>query len=101
GLVALAAALAGALPTPARESLVRALIAAPMEASGLDEKAVQMVKEGRVAEAEALLRKALSVDPSSFFARYHLGELQQRQGKNPEALESFRQALARDGGYSW
>jgi hypothetical protein len=61
--------------------------------SELVASAVALGKENRLDEAEALLRRAIESDPSSYAAHYNLGVALERAGKFDEAVERFRRAI--------
>lgn len=50
--------------------------------------------DGRAAEAEEFLKKAIGVDRSDSDASYLLGKAYEAQGKYPEAVEVYKNALA-------
>jgi tetratricopeptide (TPR) repeat protein len=51
---------------------------------------------GQPNEAETLLREALQYDPDLSQARYHLGRALEKEGRETEAIEEYRTAIARD-----
>jgi tetratricopeptide (TPR) repeat protein len=72
------------------------LIANPHDAAlqfGLGEA---LLREGRLGEAEANLRRAAELDPSDWSSRFGLGTAQYQRGRTDEALASWRAALALD-----
>ena len=62
------------------------------EVLALNHKAIDMQAQGQHAEAEALLRQALSLEPSNFFTLYSLGVSRSAQTDSPGALVFFNQA---------
>jgi len=59
-------------------------------------RADDLVNEDRLAEAEALLRRALQADPGSFDLRDRLADVLLSTGRRAEALQERRQALERN-----
>jgi len=55
-----------------------------------------LLREGRLPEAEASLRRAADLDPTDWSSRFGLGTAQYRQGRTAEALASWRAALELD-----
>ena len=55
-----------------------------------------LLREGRLADAEAALFRAAELDPSDWSARFVLGTALYQQGHTAEALASWRAALALD-----
>ena len=58
-----------------------------------EDGAVITTRLGAVGVAEALLRKALSLNPASADAHYQLGGLMNRKGNLGEAMENYRAAI--------
>ena len=55
-----------------------------------------LLREGRLADAEAALRRAADLDVTDWSARFALGTAQYQQDRTQEALASWRTALALD-----
>jgi tetratricopeptide (TPR) repeat protein len=55
-----------------------------------------LVREGRLTDAEASLRRAADLDPRDWSARFGLGTALYQQGRTAEALASWRAALELD-----
>jgi Tfp pilus assembly protein PilF len=68
--------------------------AQPKNASITDSLGWVQFKQGKVAEAEATLRRAATLNPYSPEVRKHLGEILLSQGKLREAAEQWERALA-------
>ncbi|KFN42091.1 tetratricopeptide repeat-containing sulfotransferase family protein [Arenimonas metalli] len=60
-------------------------------------QAAALHRQGRRAEAIALLRQALAADPGLADAWYELGYLLRAEGHHEEALQAYGEALARGG----
>ena len=58
--------------------------------------AIQHHQAGRLAEAEALYRQILDVQPNHADARHHLGVIAYQLGRHEPAIEMIRQALVFD-----
>jgi tetratricopeptide (TPR) repeat protein len=58
------------------------------------DRALEMFERGRWAEAEAELRKALSLNPDQADWHYNLGMTLEAAGRDPEALASYERAIA-------
>ncbi|GLH68547.1 hypothetical protein GETHPA_00800 [Geothrix rubra] len=80
---------------PEAASLIEASAkATPDNGNVVDSLGWAQFKLGRVAEAEATLRRATSLSPFSPEVRKHLGEVLLKQGKLEEAAEQWERALA-------
>lgn len=55
-----------------------------------------LLREGRLLEAEASLRRAAELDPTDWSAQFGLGTAQYQQGRTDEALANWRTAVALD-----
>ena len=55
-----------------------------------------LLRDGRLADAEAALRRAADLDVTDWSARFALGTAQYQQDRTAEALASWRAALALD-----
>jgi predicted TPR repeat methyltransferase len=55
--------------------------------------AVQLLNEGRLAQAEALLQAVISADAQSADAHHFLGVLRAKQGRGDDAIQLIRRAL--------
>lgn len=77
----------------AGEALDKALALSP-DADTLDARAACAMQAGRPADAEPLLRRALTASPSHVSARVRLGRLLVDAGKHADALPHFDAALA-------
>jgi tetratricopeptide (TPR) repeat protein len=55
-----------------------------------------LLRDGRLADAEAALRRAADLDVTDWSARFALGTAQYQQDRTEEALASWRAALALD-----
>ncbi|HVW73515.1 MAG TPA: tetratricopeptide repeat protein [Rhizomicrobium sp.] len=64
----------------------------------LGRQAVALHQQGRMAEAEALYRRVLDIDPRVFPALYLLGVLRLEQGDGEEAIRLIERALALNPG---
>lgn len=64
-----------------------------MEASRLVDEGFHLIREGRFAEAETTLRKAIQVNPYNATAHGNLGGVFYRQGKFAEAIPWLEKAL--------
>lgn len=67
-------------------------------AFSLNNRAYRLQKQGRHADAEPLLRRALELDPSHAYARYNLGWCLLEQGKASEALPHLKITAAQQPG---
>ncbi len=65
-----------------------------MELQSLFDQAMQMHKQGRLADAEPLYLQVLQTAPGTAGAHYLLGMLKAQQGRMTEALEGYERALA-------
>jgi tetratricopeptide (TPR) repeat protein len=54
----------------------------------------ELVRQGRLDDAERLLRRALALDPSEVLARAHLGRIAMDRGRSEEAVAWYRDAIA-------
>ena len=52
-----------------------------------------LLRENKIAEARETLSRLVALDPTDAEARYHLGELELREGKPELAIHEFRQAV--------
>lgn len=68
--------------------------ATPNNGNVVDSLGWAQFKLGRIAEAEATLRRAVELSPFSPEVRKHLGEVLVKQGKLAEAIEHWDRALA-------
>jgi predicted Zn-dependent protease len=78
---------------------VRAPAPRPEQRSGesamaLNNRAYRLQRQGRHAEAEPLLRRALALDPDNAYAQYNLGWSLVAQGKAREALVPLQRTAA-------
>lgn len=64
------------------------------DASTLNERAIAHMEAGRLALAEADLRRALSMTPDSVAAHCNLGIVLRRAGAGPESIEQLERAVA-------
>ena len=62
----------------------------------LSEQAFQLAGQGRLEEAEAAYRQALSMAPGLLGARFNLAVLLARQGKNDQSAQELRACLKQD-----
>jgi protein O-mannosyl-transferase len=60
---------------------------------------VALERDGRLAEAEPHIRRAIRLKPDRYRAYYNLGCLAVRQGRHAVAEQAFRDALARHPGH--
>lgn len=79
----------------AERALARRMAAAPADLEALDLAGRLAWARGRLPEAEAALRGALALDPSSRFHAVKLAEAVARQGRVEEALRILDEALSR------
>jgi class 3 adenylate cyclase/TolB-like protein/Flp pilus assembly protein TadD len=77
--------------TTALKAADRALQLAPNDENSLGRKARVLQLQGNLAEATALIRKAIEIDPQGGWTS-QLGQIQMDQGRYKEALESFMTA---------
>ncbi|HJV21775.1 MAG TPA: tetratricopeptide repeat protein [Holophagaceae bacterium] len=80
--------------TEAAKLIESASASQPKNASITDSLGWVQFKQGKVAEAEATLRRAATLNPYSPEVRKHLGEVLLSQGKTREAAEQWERALA-------
>lgn len=59
-----------------------------------------LLRMDRLHEAEAALRESLRYDPSLAVSSYHLARTLEKQGRDSEAIEEYKQAVAQDHGSS-
>jgi transglutaminase-like putative cysteine protease len=98
----LARAAAARSDSTALDAEIRALLAvAPTERATLFEVAAVLDGAARIDEAEAVLRRALELDPDDAEAMRRLGTLAIRDGRRDEGLRILEQALRRDPGDAW
>ncbi|MCH2136682.1 MAG: tetratricopeptide repeat protein [Phycisphaerales bacterium] len=64
-----------------------------LDAEQLATSAIELLEHGRWSEAEAQLRRALSIDPGQSDWRYHLGLVLEAQGRDREARDAFDQSI--------
>jgi len=64
----------------------------------LERSARAALRQGELAEAEALAREALAADPENLLARHHLGQALVAQGRRDEALAEFEAARGHGAG---
>lgn len=69
---------------------------APQNASALFNDAAKLINAGKDAEAETVLRQAVSADPKMAIAYYELGMVQVRTGKNADARANLQKYLELD-----
>ncbi len=56
---------------------------------------IVLFRQNRLAEAEALLREALVLNPDPARVHYYLGRIYEHQGQTAKSLEHYREALRR------
>jgi tetratricopeptide (TPR) repeat protein len=95
-LDAMGAPAAPAEPDPVAD-LVRAVAEAPDDPKPRMTLGKQLFALHRIEEAEALFRQTLAINARLAQAHHYLGLTLQKQGKNQEAIASFRAALDLDG----
>lgn len=78
----------------ANSKLEDALKLAPEDENAMSLRAVLLLHGNKLPQAEALLSKAIAVDPDHEYARYYLGRVLCARGKKDEARTQF-DALAR------
>jgi len=78
------------------ETLLAEAAAAPDDASLQFALGEALLQRGRASEAEAALRRAVTLDPRDWSAPFALGVALHHQRRTPEALECWRTALALD-----
>jgi Flp pilus assembly protein TadD len=66
-----------------------------LEANKENVQAISLLGQGRVAEAEVVLKKALTADPANPFTQNNLGYVMEIEGNLPAALRYYRAAAAR------
>jgi tetratricopeptide (TPR) repeat protein len=75
-------------------SLTTAL--APKNAQKDYQKGLQLIRKGKLEEAEGRLQSATEIYPKYAMAWYALGQLQQKQGRSSDARKSYQSAIAAD-----
>ena len=78
------------------ETLRLELVSRPDEAGLHFALGEALIRESRLAEAEAAFVRAVALDPTDWSARFGLGTAQYQQGRTEEALANWRAALALD-----
>jgi tetratricopeptide (TPR) repeat protein len=90
--------LVSRFPLPASPAATRCLLAAmlavPLLAQPLRDRAAGLYRERRFAEAAVLLEQQLEADPKDFASLLMLGLSRQLNGERPEAEQVFRRAVA-------
>ena len=83
------------------EGAYRALIAAePENHEAFGRLGILLLDDGRVPEAETLLRRALELAPDSPTGHFHLGRALSRQHRLGEAITAYEAAVACDPGFA-
>lgn len=68
----------------------------PASAGSLFNEAARLINQGKDAEAETALKKAVEIDEKMAVAYYELGMVYVRMGKNPQAKEALTKYLELD-----
>lgn len=88
-------------PPSANSSALRDGAMTPVESTGAVSGAIELAlkhhRAGRLADADAAYRKALSLDPGNIDATHFLGLIAYQRGEHARAVELISSALARDG----
>jgi len=66
--------------------------AEPLQANHVNVEAVRLLGQGRAAEADMLLQRALKIDPNDVFALNNMGAAKEMEGEVEEALAYFDRA---------
>lgn len=66
----------------------------PMQINRANVRAVRLLSEDRVREADELLRRTLTLDPNNAFTLNNMGVAKEAQGEYSEALEYYKKAAA-------
>jgi Flp pilus assembly protein TadD len=75
---------------PMKEAL--SVAAEPLQANHVNVEAVRLLGQGRAAEADMLLQRALKIDPNDVFALNNMGAAKEMEGEVEEALAYFDRA---------
>ncbi len=75
---------------PMKEAL--SVAAEPLQANHVNVEAVRLLGQGRAAEADILLQRALKRDPNDVFALNNMGAAKEMEGEVEEALAYFDRA---------
>jgi Flp pilus assembly protein TadD len=75
---------------PMKEAL--SVAAEPLEANHVNVEVVRLLGQGRAAEADILLQRALKEDPNDIFALNNMGAAKEMEGETDEALAYFDRA---------
>lgn len=73
--------------------LLNFLAAAPEDSFLKHALALEYIKEGRAAEAEAMFRSNLNYDPAYIATYYHLGKLLERDGRLSDAVSIYEAGM--------
>jgi serine/threonine-protein kinase len=71
----------------------------PLSGYANSEAALNFYYAGRTDEAVKILKEAIALDPSHFFAHYHLGQIYRDRSMARESLAEFEKAFELSGGY--
>jgi Tetratricopeptide repeat len=82
-------------PAVAVDYAERSLALRPNDADALDTYGWALYHQGRLDDARARLMEAYTLKPDIFCIHYHLGLVDLRQGRTPQAVEHFRAQVAR------
>ncbi len=88
-----------AQPDRAEAALRFALTLEPDNPHTMDNLVQALHKQGRSSEAQALARQLQSIQPSTPFGHFELGQQAMRQGQHRLARQHFEQAVRRGGDY--
>ena len=94
-----------AAPTPSRQTPCTPPPAAPTPqvkaAAVLRNRAVALLQGGRAAEAERLLKEAITLFPGFAEAEIRIGNIRRERGDAEGAVRRYRRALAIKPDYAW
>ena len=68
----------------------------PLQVNRLNVQAISMLQKDRPFEAEAILKKALAIDPNNPFSLNNMGFAQEKQGELRSALEYYQRSAAQN-----
>lgn len=76
------------------DSIVATVLAAqPDHRRAMQFKGIILFRRGQLDEAQAILEKALPLNPSPEVVHYYLGQIMERKGDKDKAIEHYRESL--------